>query len=109
MRLDAGFVINRLSAIPSGNPIKRLLRAPLQFIPRGLQVRVVRGPLQGKRWIVGSSINRCWLGIYDPAESSLMKRHLHTGSVCFDIGAQAGYHTFVRLLAGWVSRPGLRF
>jgi len=93
MRLDAGSVIDRLSAMPSGSPIKRLLRAPLQFIPPGLQVPVVRGPLQGKRWIVGSSINRCWLGIYDPAESALMKRHLRSGSVCFDIGAQAGYHT----------------
>jgi hypothetical protein len=73
MRFDAGSVIDRLSAMPSNNPIKRLLRAPLHFIPTGLKVPVVRGPLQGKRWIVGSSIHRCWLGTYDRAESNLMK------------------------------------
>jgi FkbM family methyltransferase len=93
MKLDAGSVIDRLSAMPNTNPIKRLLRAPLHFIPPGLQVPVIRGPLQGKRWIVGSSINRCWLGTYDREESNLMKQHLRPGGVCFDIGAQAGYHT----------------
>jgi FkbM family methyltransferase len=93
VKLGAGFMIDRLSAMPNSSPIKRLLRAPLHFIPPGLKVAVVRGPLQGRRWIVGSSIHRCWLGTYDPAESALMKQHLHPGSVCFDIGAQAGYHT----------------
>jgi FkbM family methyltransferase len=75
------------------SPIKRLLRIPLHLIPPGLQVPVVVGPLQGKRWIVGSSIHRCWLGTYDRPESALMKQHLRQGNVCFDIGAQAGYHT----------------
>jgi FkbM family methyltransferase len=93
MRLDASSVLNRLSIMPNSSPIKRLLRAPLHFIPPGLEVPVVGGPLQGKRWIVGSSIHRCWLGTYDRAESRLMKQHLRPGSVCFDIGAQAGYHT----------------
>jgi FkbM family methyltransferase len=93
MRLHAGSVIGRLSGMPNSSPIKRLLRAPLHFIPRGLAVPVMGGPLQGKRWIVGSSVHRCWIGTYDPAESQLMRRHLHPGSICFDIGAQAGYHT----------------
>lgn len=93
MKLDVSCVLGRLSAMPSRSPLKRLLRAPLQFIPPGLKVPVVRGPLQGKRWIVGSSINRCWLGSYDRPESSLMKHYLRPGDVCFDIGAQAGYHT----------------
>ena len=93
MRLDPGSFIERLSAMPSTSPIKRVLRAPLHFIPPGLQVPVVRGPLQGKRWIVGSSIHRCWIGTYDRAESRLMKRYLRPGNICFDIGAQAGYHT----------------
>ena len=93
MRLSADRVIGRLAALSSRSPIKRALRAPLQFIPPGLKVSVLGGPLQGKRWIVGSSINRCWLGTYDRAESNLMQQHLGPGAVCFDIGAQAGYHT----------------
>jgi FkbM family methyltransferase len=93
MRLDASPVIGRFTSMPNTSPIKRLLRAPLHFIPPGLAVVVMSGPLQGKRWIVGSSINRCWLGVYDPAELRLMKRHLRPGNICFDIGASAGYHT----------------
>jgi FkbM family methyltransferase len=93
MNLGMSFVIGRLSAMPSRSPVKRLLRAPLQFIPPSLEVPVVGGPLQGKRWIVGSSISRCWLGTYDRPESALMKHYMPPGSVCFDIGAQAGYHT----------------
>lgn len=105
MRLDPGSVIERLSAMPSSSPIKRMLRAPLHFIPPSLQVPVVRGPLQGKRWIVGSSIHRCWLGTYDRPESRLMKRYIRPGNICFDIGAQAGYHT---LCASMVVGPAGR-
>ena len=93
MNLGLGSVIDRLSAAPSSSPIKRLLRAPLNFIPPGLKVTVVRGPLQGKRWIVGSSTHACWYGTYEPEESKLMKQRLQPGDVFFDIGAQAGYHS----------------
>jgi hypothetical protein len=93
MKFHVGSVIGRLSAMPNSSPIKRLLRTPLHFIPPGLTVPVVDGPLQGKHWIVGSSVHRCWIGTYDPGESRRMKRHLRPGSICFDVGAQAGYHT----------------
>jgi len=93
MKLGLDSVIDRISAAPSSGPLKRLLRTPLHFIPSGLKVAVVRGPLQGKRWIVGSSIHACWCGTYEPQESKLMKQMLQPGSVFFDIGAQAGYHT----------------
>jgi FkbM family methyltransferase len=105
MKLDPGSIIDRLSAMPSNNPIKRMLRAPINLIPPGLQIPVLRGPLQGKRWIVGSSINRCWMGTYDRMESTLMKRSLHPGNICFDIGAQAGYHTlFASTMVGPAGR-----
>jgi FkbM family methyltransferase len=93
MKLGLDSVIDCLSAIPSSSPLKRLLRTPLHFIPSDLRVPVVRGPLQGKRWIVGSSIHACWCGTYEPEESRLMKQKLQPGRVFFDIGAQAGYHT----------------
>jgi FkbM family methyltransferase len=93
MKLGLDSVIDRVSAIPSGSPLKRLLRTPLNYIPSGLRVPVMHGPLQGKRWIVGSSIHACWWGTYEVAESRLMAQKLHPGNVFFDIGAQAGYHT----------------
>ena len=93
MKLGLASVIDRVSAMPSSSPLKRLLRTPLYLVPSGLRVPVVHGPLQGRRWIVGSSIHACWCGVYDPAESRLMKQKLQPGSIFFDIGAQAGYHT----------------
>jgi hypothetical protein len=93
VHLGLSSVIDRLSATPNSSPIKRLLRTSLDFIPPGITVTVVRGPLQGKRWIVGSSIHACWFGTYEPEESRLMKQRLQPGSIFFDIGAQAGYHT----------------
>jgi FkbM family methyltransferase len=93
MKLGLDSVIDCISATPMSRPLKHLLRTPLYFIPSNLRVFVVRGPLQGKRWIVGSSIHACWCGTYEPEESKLMKQNLRPGSVFFDIGAQAGYHT----------------
>lgn len=93
MNLGLGSVIDHLSAAPGNSPIKWLLRTPLNFIPAGLKITVMRGPLQGKRWIVGSSTHACWYGTYEPEESRLMKHRLQPGDVFFDIGAQAGYHT----------------
>ncbi len=105
MKLGLDSVVDHLSTLPSSSPLKRLMRAPLHFIPSGLKVVVVRGPLQGKRWIVGSSIHACWCGTYDPDESKLMKQSLRPGDVCFDIGAQAGYHTlYASLLVGPIGR-----
>ena len=92
MNLGLVSFVERLSAISSSSRLKPLLRMPLHFIPSGLRVPVVSGPLQGRRWIVGSSIHSCWFGTYDPAESRLMKQWIRPGSVFFDIGAQAGYH-----------------
>jgi len=93
MNLGIGSIIDHLSAAPSTSPIKRLLRKPLDFIPSGLKITVIRGPLQGKGWVVGSSTHACWYGTYEPDESRLMKQRLRPGDVFFDIGAQAGYHT----------------
>jgi FkbM family methyltransferase len=104
MKANSG-LIGRLSAMPNHNPVKRLLRAPLHFIPPGLTVPVLGGPLRGKRWIAGSSINRCWLGTYDRPESDLMRAYVPSGGICFDIGAQAGYHTlYASTLVGETGR-----
>jgi FkbM family methyltransferase len=93
MNLRLGSVIDHLSAAPGGSPIKWLLRTPLNLIPASLKITVMRGPLQGKGWIAGSSTHACWYGTYEPEESRLMKQRLQHGDVFFDIGAQAGYHT----------------
>lgn len=81
----------------------RVLRWPLKLIPSGAVVPILQGPLKGKKWIVGSSVHGCWLGSYEIDKARLMKQRIRPGSVVFDIGAQAGYHT---LLAAECVRSG---
>lgn len=60
------------------------------------------GPLRGKRWITGSSLNKCWLGIYEyPKQLEFAKRVL-PGQVVYDIGANVGFYT---LLASFLVGP----
>jgi len=67
----------------------------LKLIPATAVAPILQGPLRGKKWIVGSSVHGCWLGSYEIAKARLMKQRIRPGSVAFDIGAQAGYHTLL--------------
>lgn len=49
----------------SGALLAKMVRLPLSLIPCGAEVRVLRGPLRGMRWIKGSGPNACWFGTYE--------------------------------------------
>jgi hypothetical protein len=53
------------SAISNQSRMGRILRAPLDVMPKCIEVHILQGPLRGKRWIVGSSNDGCWLGTYE--------------------------------------------
>ena len=72
-----------------------LLRLPLKALPSHLVVPILQGPLRGRKWIVGSSIHRCWLGSYEPAKVELVARLTRPGMVAFDIGAHVGLYTIL--------------
>jgi len=82
----------------------RAARLPLKFIPSEASLPILRGPLRGKLWIAGASVHGCWLGSYEIEKILLLKERVTSGSVVFDIGAQAGYHTL--LAAGLVGPRG---
>ncbi len=49
----------------SGALLAKVLRLPLCLIPREAEVRILRGPLRGMKWIQGSGPNAYWFGTYD--------------------------------------------
>ena len=72
-----------------------LVRLPFYLVPRGSVVPILWGPLRGMRWINGSSILSCWLGVYEGAKQACFAGHVAPGAVVFDIGANVGFYTLL--------------
>lgn len=71
----------------------RLLRFFLNLIPKNYVARVRGGINKGARWVVGTSIHRCWLGSYEQEKQALLARLVKPGMVVWDVGANAGFYT----------------
>lgn len=84
-----------LSIVKPRSLVGRALRAPLSVIPRSAEVRVLQGPLRGKRWIAGASIHRCWLGFYEPGKQKKIAECVRPGMTCYDLGANVGFYTLL--------------
>ena len=83
------------SGIRSGSVFGKILRWPLRLLPRMARVRVLQGPLRGKKWIVGSSNHGCWLGSYEYEKQMAFCREVRTGSVVYDLGANVGFYSLL--------------
>ncbi|MGA3023414.1 MAG: FkbM family methyltransferase [Bryobacteraceae bacterium] len=83
------------SAISNSKFAGRALRLPLRLVPSGAEIRILQGPLRGKRWIVGASSHGCWLGSYELPKQRVLSAYVKPGMVCWDIGANAGYYTLL--------------
>jgi FkbM family methyltransferase len=73
----------------------RFVRLPLSFLPPELVVPVLRGPLRGSKWILGSSLNSCWLGSYEYEKQMQIASALKPSSVFYDIGANVGFYSLL--------------
>ncbi|HEY0371125.1 MAG TPA: FkbM family methyltransferase [Thermoanaerobaculia bacterium] len=80
----------------------RAIRLPLRLVPRDAVLRVLSGPLLGRRWIAGAATNGCWLGTYERFAQRIFVEHVRPGSVVYDVGANAGFFT---LLASKLAGP----
>ena len=76
-------------------PLGRLVRAPLRWIPPRAVLRVLSGPNRGLKWEKGASSNGCWLGIYERAFAERLARAIAPGMTDYDVGAHAGYYTLL--------------
>jgi len=84
-----------LADIPPDTILGRIVRAPLRLIPRGTIVRIPRGPLKGRKWIVGASTHGAWLGTFEKDKVAAFTGDLRRESVVYDLGAQAGIYTLL--------------
>lgn len=84
-----------LSGISNSKLVGRALRLPLRLVPREAEVRILQGPLRGKRWIAGSSNLGCWLGSYEAAKQRKITERVRPGMVCWDVGANVGFYTLL--------------
>ena len=81
--------------------LARTLRLPLSLIPAEAEVRILRGPLRGMKWIKGAGPNAYWVGTYEVARVRAFAKAAKLGAVVYDVGANVGIYS---LLAG--SRVG---
>ena len=84
-----------LPTFSSESSLGKFVRFPLRLVPPEMVVPVLTGNLRGKRWIVGSSIHRCWLGFYEREKQRLVSKEVHTNTVFYDIGANVGFYTLL--------------
>ncbi len=87
--------MNLFSRLPSDTPLGKFARLPLSLVPRGAVVRILGGPLRGKRWIVGSALHCCWLGHYEHEKQGLICRQVAPDSVFWDVGANVGFYSLL--------------
>jgi FkbM family methyltransferase len=80
----------------------RAIRLPLRLVPRDAVMRVLSGPLRGRRWIAGAATHGCWLGTYERFVQRIFVEHVRPGDVVYDVGANAGFFT---LLASTLAGP----
>lgn len=75
-----------------------ILRYPLSLVPRDAEVRILRGPLRGKKWIVGAGTNACWFGTYEVSRLRAFENATMQGAVVYDVGANVGIYSLLASL-----------
>lgn len=83
------------SRFSSDTMLGRVLRVPLRLIPRNAVMRILQGPMRGKKWIAGSSDHGCWLGSYEATKQQALAASIHEGCVVWDVGAHVGYYSLL--------------
>jgi len=81
--------------LSSEGTLGKLARFPLKLVPREMAVPIPLGRLCGKRWIVGSAIHRCWLGLYEHEKQQVIAREVRPDSVFYDVGANVGFYSLL--------------
>ena len=83
------------AGIKIGSITEKLGQAILRIVPRTAQVRVLSGPLRGRKWIAGASTNSCWLGVYEMPKQKVFRSLIRPGDVVYDLGANVGFYSLL--------------
>ena len=84
-----------LSGLSNRSLLGKAIRLPLRLVPDWMEVRIVQGPLRGKRWVAGSANHGCWLGSYEFGKQQEIAATVRPGMICYDIGANVGFYTLL--------------
>jgi FkbM family methyltransferase len=92
-------LMNRLTST-DGLPRRLIRRTLAKWLPRNVGYPVLRGPLKGTRFILGSAAGEgggasVYLNLSEPEQTQRFVTALHPGQVLFDIGANVGYYTLL--------------
>jgi FkbM family methyltransferase len=78
-----------------GSVTEQLGQAMLRIVPRTAVVRVLSGPLRGRKWIAGASTNSCWLGVYEMEKQNVFRSLIRPRDVVYDLGANVGFYSLL--------------
>ena len=87
--------------------LAKILRLPLSLIPPESEVRIVRGPLLGKKWVVGAATHACWTGTYEVDRLRAFAQAISQGVTVYDVGANVGIYSL--LASSRVAATGTNF
>lgn len=73
--------------------LSKILRWPLSLIPSKAEVRILRGPVRGMKWIKGAGPNAYWIGTYETVRMREFAEALKPGYVVYDVGANVGIYS----------------
>jgi len=71
------------------------LRSLLRLLPPRAALPILWGPLRGRRWVVRSSFESCWLGVYEQEKQSALAAAVRPGDVVYDVGANVGFYSLL--------------
>jgi len=78
------------------------VRSMINILPRSTVLPILKGPLRGNKWVIGSSFQSCWFGVYEYEKQQEFIRTVKSGDVIYDVGANVGFYT---LLASTLTGP----
>lgn len=70
-------------------------RSLIGMLPRNAVLPILKGPLRGKKWVIGSSFQSCWLGVYEYEKQREFIRTVRPADVVYDVGANVGFYTLL--------------
>jgi len=73
----------------------RILRSPLSLLPPDSEVRILRGPLRGKKWIAGAGPHAYWFGTYEVDRLRAFAAAIAPGAAVYDLGASVGIYSLL--------------
>jgi len=80
----------------------KILRLPLDLLPKKMVLPILRGRMRGMKWVKGAGAHGYWLGTYEYDKRIAFEKGIKPGDVFYDIGANVGYYS---LMAARLSEP----